>query len=86
MSDTSTLTAVVTSKGQLVVPAGIRRKFGIKQGTRIRFIERGEEILFQPVTKEFIRSLQGSLKKDGPATADLLRERAAERRREENRT
>lgn len=83
MANTQSLTAVVTSKGQLVVPARIRRKFGIKPGTHIRFIERGQEILFQPVTKEFIRSLQGSLREDGPVTADLLRDRAADRRREE---
>ena len=79
-------TAIVTSKGQLVVPARIRRKFGIKQGTQVRFIERGGEIVLQPVTKEFIRGLQGLLRDDGPATPDLLRERASEKRREEERS
>lgn len=85
MDDTQNLTAIVTSKGQIVVPARIRRKFGIKPGTHIRFIERGQEILFQPVTREFIRSLQGSLRGEGPVTTELLRERAADRKREEGR-
>lgn len=85
MVETTALTAIVTSKGQLVVPARIRRKFGIKPGTHIRFIERGQEILFQPVTSEFIRSLQGSLRDDGPVTSELLRDRAADRKREEER-
>ena len=31
-------TAYVTSKGQLVVPSSIRRRFGIKPGTRINFV------------------------------------------------
>ena len=85
MSDSSTPTAVVTSKGQLVVPVRIRRKFGIKKGTHVLFIERGAEIVLQPVTKEFIRGLQGSLRAEGTATTDLLRERAADRIREERR-
>ena len=78
-------TSTVTSKGQLVVPARIRRRFGIKPGTEVRFIEREGEIVFQPVTREFIRSLQGSLRAAGPATLELLRERAADRKREEER-
>jgi AbrB family looped-hinge helix DNA binding protein len=75
----------VTSKGQLVVPVRIRRRFGIKPGTTVRFIERDGEILFQPVTVEFIRGLQGSLRAEGPVTPALLRERAADRKREEGR-
>ena len=79
------MSSTVTSKGQLVVPAKIRRRFGIKPGTTVRFIERDGEILFQPVTAEFIRGLQGSLEADGPVTPALLRERAADRKREEER-
>jgi AbrB family looped-hinge helix DNA binding protein len=85
MKETLLETSTVTSKGQLVVPARLRRRFGIKPGTEVRFIEREGEIVFQPVTKEFIRSLQGSLKEAGPATAALLRDRAADRKREEER-
>jgi AbrB family looped-hinge helix DNA binding protein len=85
MKETFLETSTVTSKGQLVVPARLRRRFGIKPGTEVRFIEREGEIVFQPVTKEFIRSLQGSLRDEGPATAELLRDRAADRKREEER-
>jgi AbrB family looped-hinge helix DNA binding protein len=85
MATTPSFSAVVSTKGQLVVPVGIRRRFGIKPGTAIRFIERDGEILFQPVTREFIRSLQGSLRANGSATEDLLRDRAADRKREEER-
>jgi AbrB family looped-hinge helix DNA binding protein len=85
MGARSSSSAVVTTKGQLVVPAEIRRRFGIKPGTAIRFIERDGEILFQPVTKEFIRSLQGSLRASGSAAEALLRDRAADRKREEKR-
>lgn len=77
-------TGSVTTKGQLVIPAGIRRRFGIKAGTRVRFIERGGEIVLQPVTSAAIRSLCGVLKSDTSVTADLLAERARDSEREEH--
>ena len=76
-------TAYVTSKGQLVIPARLRKRFGIKTGTKVRFIERCNEIVMQPVTKEFIRGVCGMLKSDKPLTEELLKERAKDREREE---
>ena len=77
-------TGSVTTKGQLVIPARIRRRFGIKAGTRVRFIERGGEIVLQPVTSAAIRSLCGVLKSDTSVTADLLADRARDNAREEH--
>jgi len=76
-------TAYVTSKGQMVVPARLRRKYGIKPGTKICFIERDGEILFQPVTPGYIRSVCGMLKSETSATEELLKERAKDKDREE---
>jgi AbrB family looped-hinge helix DNA binding protein len=75
--------AYLTSKGQLVVPARLRRKYGIKPGTRICFVERDHEIVFQPVTKEYIRRVCGMLKSETSMTKALLEERAKDKRREE---
>ncbi|MGQ0810936.1 MAG: AbrB/MazE/SpoVT family DNA-binding domain-containing protein [Nitrospiraceae bacterium] len=75
--------AYVTTKGQLVIPARIRRKLGIKPGTKVCFVERGGEILFQPVTKEYIRSVCGMLKSATSVTEDLLSERKKDKEREE---
>jgi AbrB family looped-hinge helix DNA binding protein len=55
-------TAYVTSKGQLVVPSGLRRRYGIKPGTRINFLEEDGRIIFQPVTRDLIRSFRGRFK------------------------
>ena len=78
-------TAQVTSKGQLVVPARLRRKYGIKAGTKIRFMERDNEIVLQPLTRDYIRSVCGLLKSPTSATQELRRERARDRRRENRR-
>lgn len=75
-------TARITSKGQMVVPSRLRRKYGIRPGTRVRFVERGNEILFQPVTREYIRTVCGMLHSDTSATRELLKERAKDKERE----
>ena len=67
--------AYVTSRGRIVIPVRLRRKLGIKPGTKVCFIERGSDILFQPVTKEYVRSVCGMLKDTTSATAELLIER-----------
>jgi AbrB family looped-hinge helix DNA binding protein len=76
----------VTSKGQLVVPSRIRRRFGIKPGTRVNFVEEGDRIIFQPVTREYIDSFCGLFKlKPGEKSVvqELLEERRAEKNKED---
>ncbi|MDP2754134.1 MAG: AbrB/MazE/SpoVT family DNA-binding domain-containing protein [Nitrospirota bacterium] len=75
--------ATITSKGQIVIPARLRRRYGLRPGTKVRFIEHDNEIMFQPVTKEYIRSLCGMLSSDTPVTKELLKERAKDREHEE---
>jgi AbrB family looped-hinge helix DNA binding protein len=73
----------VTTRGRIVIPARLRRKLGIKPGTKVCFIEHGTEILFQPITKQYIRSICGILKDKTSATAELLIERKKDREREQ---
>jgi len=83
---TSVESAYVTSKGQVVVPARLRRKFGIKAGTRLNFTEADGQIVIQPVTREFIDSFCGLFKaKPGEKSAvqELLDDRAKERAQED---
>jgi len=65
----SDLSGTFTSKGQLVVPAELRRKHRIKPGTRVKFLEdQFGRIVLQPITEEYIDRVMGCLA-DGP---DLL--------------
>lgn len=54
-----------TTKGQIVIPAKVRKKFGIKAGTKIIVSTTEESIILKPVTEQYIRKLQGSLKGSG---------------------
>jgi AbrB family looped-hinge helix DNA binding protein len=52
----------VTVKGRITIPASLRRKYGIKKGTRIMLTENGNSINLKPITDQYLRKLQGSLK------------------------
>jgi AbrB family looped-hinge helix DNA binding protein len=71
--------STVTTKGQLVIPAKLRRKYSIKKGTRVAFVEEENRLILQPLTVEFIRSLRGSLSGEPSPLKYLLEERKRER-------
>ena len=71
--------SVVTAKGQIVIPVKLRRKHGIKKGTPVSIFERGTEIVVQPLTDEYIRSLRGIGRDWGDLLGELRKEKAKER-------
>jgi AbrB family looped-hinge helix DNA binding protein len=72
----------VSSKGQLVIPASIRKSLGIEPGTRVAVRVEGTRLILEPQTLEaklrLIDELQG-ITAGGPSGTELLLE---ERRRE----
>jgi len=70
-----------TIKGQIVIPASLRRKYGIKNGTKIIVTDIGDAILLKPVTEQYLINLQGSLKGRGGLKV-LVDERRKDRDRE----
>lgn len=67
-----------TIKGQIVIPAALRRKYRIQGGTRIRVYEENGKIILQPVTRENIAKVRGLFKGSG-ALKILQEERERER-------
>ncbi len=39
----------VTRKGQVTIPVGLRRKFGIREGTRMEVTEASDGVLLKPI-------------------------------------
>lgn len=74
-------TSVLTSKGQIVVPKKIRQKMNIKPGTRIAFVEKGDDILIKPLDKNYFEQFVGLTKGGGSAIDELMKEKARERER-----
>ncbi len=58
---------IATSKGQIVIPSSIRRKFGITNGTRIqiKLSDDESEIILVPLTREYVHRLSGKFKGKG---------------------
>jgi AbrB family looped-hinge helix DNA binding protein len=71
--------AVVTVKGQVVIPARLRRRFGIKKGTQVYLYEREGEIILRPITDEYIRAMAGMTGTKGRLLKALMEEKAKER-------
>ena len=69
-----------TAKGQIVIPASVRRKFGITEGTRIQIAvdEDAKEIILTPITRDYVHSLRGKFKGKG-----LLKALMAEKKKEQ---
>jgi AbrB family looped-hinge helix DNA binding protein len=70
---------VSNSKGQVVIPSGIRKQLGIKEGTYIQVDINAVtgQIILTPVTREYVRSLRGKYKGRG-----LMKAWMADKKRE----
>lgn len=71
--------AYVTTKGQFVIPARLRRRLGIRSGTVLAVDEENGRLVAQPLTPEFIDRMKGSLKGDPSPLQHLLDERKKDR-------
>ncbi|MBI1882793.1 MAG: AbrB/MazE/SpoVT family DNA-binding domain-containing protein [Chlamydiae bacterium] len=76
------ITAIVTSKGQIVIPSKIRQHMSIKRGTKLYIEEKGDELILRPVTPRYFEKIAGVLSTKGKLTKLLLEERAKDRKKE----
>ena len=77
----TTQSVCFTTKGQVVIPARLRREFDIQTGTRAVVEATPEGILLKPMTAVTIRRLRGILKRK--PGGKLFAKEWAEHKREE---
>jgi AbrB family looped-hinge helix DNA binding protein len=70
-------TVQFTTKGQVVIPARVRREFQIEEGTKASVTVTPDGILLRPITRTYLNNLRGSLKGKG-----VLKAMMADRKRE----
>ncbi len=73
---------IVTTKGQVVIPAKLRHRLGIKKGVKLHVEERKGEIILCPLNKEYFRKMSGILKGSG-LIKSLKESRQGDLKREE---
>jgi len=78
--------AKVTSKGQITIPAEIRKRLGVKEGDKILFIEKAGKIEMMNSSmfalKEAQRAFRGAAKKAGLKNEDDVTKMIKDMRRE----
>lgn len=70
-----------STKGQIIIPARMRRKLGIKPGTpiKIELDEENRRLILTPVTPDYVNSLLGKYQGKGLLEA-LVVEKERERK------
>ena len=71
-------TVKTLAKGQIVIPAAIRKRYRIEPGTKIQIMEYGGIIYLVPPVEDPIRAACGLLPSKPSLSQKLLRERRKE--------
>jgi AbrB family looped-hinge helix DNA binding protein len=77
---------VVSSKGQVVIPAELREQFGLEKGTPATWTEEEGRLVLTPMTEKRLKAIRGFLKPapgEPSAFEALFEERERERKRED---
>jgi AbrB family looped-hinge helix DNA binding protein len=61
------ITAKVSAKGQVTLPAKIRKALNVRPGERVIFLVRDERVEVQAIGPSTVRALAGALKRYGGA-------------------
>lgn len=75
--------ATVSSKGWIVIPAELRKKYAIEPGTRVSIVDYGGVLSIVRVPDDPIEALSGVFAGGPSLTEALLEDRRAEREQEE---
>ena len=75
------MTVVVSTKGWIVIPAELRRKYDLQPGSQVVLVDYGGVIAIVPALKDPIEESAGWLKEAPSLTPALRQERQRERPR-----
>ena len=70
-----------TVKGQVVIPADLRKKYGIVKGTPVNIYEQDNKIIVEPIHEDSVEGGRGILETKGKVLARLLADRKEEAER-----
>lgn len=71
-------TTTVTTKGQVVIPAAVRKKLNLRKGEKLSVTERDGKIILEPVRDDPIKVGRGMLRTGGRVLRQLIEDRKLE--------
>ena len=72
----------LSQKGWVVIPAALRRKYGLKPGANLQVVDYGGILALVPAFKDPVRDSAGLLKGTDSLTAAIVEEHRQERQRD----
>ena len=84
MESPNTMNAKVSTKGWVVIPAVLRKRYGLNPGSLVEFRELDNRIVIIPRVKDTIETLYGKFAAETSLTKALLEDRAKELEHEED--
>ena len=75
-------TVRISTKGQIVLPADLRRRYGLKPGGEVQIVDAEDHLVVVPRADSPVRDLRGLLRGGDSLTAALLATRKTDRERE----
>jgi AbrB family looped-hinge helix DNA binding protein len=76
------MTVRISTKGWVVIPADLRKKYALEPGDTVEIIDYGGVLAIVPSLDDPVKAAAGSLRGGASLTKALLEERRIERKRE----
>jgi len=71
-------TTTVTTKGQVVIPATLRKKLNLRKGAKLSVSEKDGKIVFEPIETDPVAAGRGMLSTRGRVLKQLIEARKLE--------
>ena len=76
-------TSVLKSKGQLLIPKRLRKKYGIEAGVKVIFEETEGGVVIRPINEQYFKSFRGLLSSSGKLKEEVKAYKNEEKKLEE---
>ena len=73
------LSTILSSKGQVILPSGLRKKININKGTKFLIEIDNEKIILTPLNRKLFEKLAGSISQKGKLLKALITEKEKEK-------
>ena len=75
-------TGILSAKGWVVIPQELRKRYRLKKGDKVHFVDYGGVVAIVPVAADSIKASRGMFKGNTSLTGTLLRQRKEDKKQD----